>query len=245
MTANPWTVFLLASFTALATGAGALPFLFARRLPQRHLGLANALAAGLMIAASLGLIFEGGRRGVGLTLAGAVLGVLFVVVSHWALSGHDELELGMLRGADARKALLMVGVMTLHSFTEGVGVGVSFGGGQQLGLLITLVIAIHNIPEGLAISLVLVPRGTSVWRAALWSIFSSLPQPLVAVPAYLAVEHFTPLLGAGLGFAAGAMLWMSARELIPEALHEAPRGQVIAVMLIGAAAMIGAQFLLQ
>jgi len=81
---------------------------------------------------------------------------------------------------DASKALLIVGVMTMHSFTEGVGVGVSFGGGIDLGLFITLAIAVHNIPEGLAISLVLVPRGVSWSRAALWSVVSSLPQPLMA-----------------------------------------------------------------
>jgi zinc transporter ZupT len=47
-----------------------------------------------------------------------------------------------------------------------VGVGVSFGGGEELGVFITAAIAVHNIPEGLAISLVLVPRGTPVWTAA-------------------------------------------------------------------------------
>jgi zinc transporter ZupT len=63
---------------------------------------------------------------------------------------------------------MIVGVMTLHSFTEGIGVGVSFGDGAALGLLIATAIAVHNIPEGLAISLVLVPRGVSISRAAVW-----------------------------------------------------------------------------
>ena len=60
--------------------------------------------------------------------------------------------------------------MTLHSFTEGVGVGAAFGSGKELGLAIAIAIAVHNIPEGLAISLVLVPRGASVKSAAGWSI---------------------------------------------------------------------------
>jgi zinc transporter ZupT len=244
VTASPTTVGLLALFTAIATGFGALPLLFARRFSPAGLGLANALAGGLMLAASIGLVYEGALHGAVVTLIGAAIGGAFVIASHAVLGRNQDLHIGQLRGADARKALLIVGVMTLHSVTEGVGVGVAFGDGQKLGLLITLVIAIHNVPEGLAISLVLVPRGTPVWRAALWSVFSSIPQPLLAVPAFLAVERFKPLLGAGLGFAAGAMVWMALHELIPEALEVAPRGRVYAVIAVAVAAMLAAQFLL-
>jgi zinc transporter, ZIP family len=239
------SILVFATITAVATGLGAIPFLFTRTLSRRNLGLANALAAGLMIAASLGLLYEGAQHGVSLTALGALVGVGFVALSGRLLAGHGDLRLGSLEGADARRALLIIGVMTVHSLTEGVGLGVSFGDGEELGLLITLVIAIHNIPEGLAISLVLVPKGTPVWRAAAWSIFSSLPQPLLAVPSYLAVETFTPLLGAGLGFASGAMLWMSFHELVPEALEDAPRRQVVGVIALGVVGMMLLQYLLQ
>jgi zinc transporter ZupT len=160
------------------------------------------------------------------------------------IHGREDLHIGNITGADARKAFLIVGVMTLHSFSEGVGVGVSFGGGQALGELITAAIAIHNIPEGLAISLVLIPRGTSVIRAAWWSIFSSLPQPLMAVPAYLFVSAFQPILPIGLGFAAGAMLWMVFSELIPDALKDASHNAVAIATTLSITAMLVFQKLL-
>ena len=119
--------------------------------------------------------------------------------------------------------------------------GVAFGAGEALGVVIAIAIAVHNIPEGLAISLVLVPRGTSVSRAAGWSVFSSLPQPLMAVPAYLFVETFEPFLPVGLGFAAGAMLWLVARELLPEAFREAQPAAVVTTVVLSAGAMIAFQ----
>jgi len=123
-------------------------------------------------------------------------------------------------------------------------VGVAFGGEQALGILIAVAIAVHNVPEGLAISLVLVPAGTSVARAAAWSVFSSLPQPLMAVPAFLLVETFAPFLPVGLGFAAGAMLWLVASELVPEAVRETTVRTVAATVAASAAAMVAFQLLL-
>ena len=234
-------VFVAALVTALATGLGALPFLLIHRPKRRWLGLANALASGFMIGASAGLAYEGARYGSGRMLLGAVAGAIFIALTSRLLGRDRELHLGALQGADAIRALLIVGVMTVHSFTEGVGVGVAFGGGEALGVFIAIAIAVHNIPEGLAISLVLVPRGTSVSKAAGWSVFSSLPQPLMALPAYLFVEMFEPFLPVGLGFAAGAMLWLVARELLPEAFREAGPATVVTTVVLSAGAMIAFQ----
>jgi zinc transporter ZupT len=165
---------------------------------------------------------------------GAAAGAVFVFGMQYLLSHIGTPDIGQLTGGDARKALLIVAVMTAHSIAEGVGVGASFGGGDALGLAITIAIAIHNIPEGVTISLVMVPRGSRVRSAALWSIFTSLPQPLLAVPAFLFVEQFRAILPAGLGFAAGAMIWMVWHELLPETLVQLPSRRS-AVGWIGAA----------
>jgi zinc transporter ZupT len=222
--------------TALATGLGALPLLFLRDASERTLGAANAIAGGLMLAATQLLLVEGVHIDVTLTAIGAAAGMLLILVVAKFLhhgDGDDAADVGKLRSASMRTAFLIIAVMTAHSAAEGIGVGVSFGGGNELGLLVTIAIAIHNIPEGIAISLALLPSGASLRSAAGWSIFSSLPQPLLAIPAYLFVEAFEPFLPVGLGIAGGAMLWMVARELVPEALEGASRRLVAAGLVAG------------
>lgn len=230
-----------ASVTALATGLGAVPFFVVRRMDRLWLGFSNALAAGFMLGASAGLFWEGGAEGPVRTVVGALAGIAFIELARERLGHREELVIGELRGADAAKALLIVGVMTVHSTAEGVGVGVAFGGGEALGVFITTAIAVHNIPEGLAISLVLVPRGARAIQAAGWSIFSSLPQPLMALPAFLLVEWFQPVLPVGLGFAGGAMVWMVARELVPDATSDLRRRDVWAIAAVATLAMVALQ----
>ena len=221
-------VFLYALATAVATGLGALPFIFFQEVSDRFVAYANAIAAGLMLGASFGLVAEGTAHGRLETLGGVLLGVGFILVTQRYLSEYDEEELvfGAAQGESARKMFLMLIVMTVHSFSEGVAVGVSFGGGIELATVITLAIAVHNIPEGVAISAVMRPRGVSIAGCAGWSIVSSLPQPLMAVPAFLFVEAFRPGLPWGIGFAAGAMIFMVLGELLPDALEEGRRSEV-------------------
>lgn len=241
---NVGTVFIAAMITAVATGLGALPFLVSRRYDARHVSFANALAAGLMLAATFGLITEGIGLNAARLLFGVLLGLMGIVLAKRWFDGREDLEVAQLKGLDARKAALIIAVMTAHSFAEGVGVGVAFGGTGELATFVTAAIAIHNIPEGLAISLVLVPRGTPIWQAALWSIFSSLPQPIMAVPSYLAVTSFEPLLPIGLGFAAGAMMWMVFSEILPDANRNASPSAVGILVTLSFAAMIAFQFIL-
>ena len=232
-----------AFLTAVMTGVGALPFLFAKTLGARTVGWSNAAAAGLMLAASHSLIAEGVSLDVGLALVGVLAGLAAIMLANRLLADRDDADVADLQGADATKALLILGIMTAHSFAEGVGVGVSFAGSDGLGAFITTAIAFHNVPEGLAIALVLVPRGTPVWKAALWAIFTSLPQPLMAAPAFWFVELFRPVLPVGLGLAAGAMIWMVFSELFPEAQEKVDSSSAATAVTLAFALMMAFQLL--
>lgn len=243
---NLGTIILAASITAIATGLGALPFLFIRDISRWWLSMFHAAAGGLMLGASHSLIQEGTNLHPGRTFMGILLGLGLIIAANEYIHRRGEVDVAELAGADARKALLILGVMTAHSFAEGIGVGVSYGGGDKLGLFVTAAIAIHNIPEGLAISLVLIPRGTPLWKSSAWSIFTSLPQPLMAVPAFLFVLIFEPFLPVGLGLAAGAMIWMVFAELLPDALEDASGQAVgIAVTVAFTALLAFQEFILQ
>jgi zinc transporter ZupT len=230
-------VFVLGLATALATGLGALPFAFTRSVSPRIVAWSGALAAGLMLGASFGLLQQGVHHGAWQTIVGANLGVAFILATRYVLGDH-EVTFGRQTGETAKQMMLIVVVMTVHSFAEGVAIGASFGGGRELALVITAAIAVHNIPEGIAISAVLRPRGTSVLGCAGWSVFSSLPQPLMAVPAYLFVETVKPALPYGIGFAAGAMVFMVLLELLPEAYEEAPGPATGAITALALIAMV-------
>ena len=94
------------------------------------------------------------------------------------------------------------------------------------GLLVTLAIGLHNIPEGMAVATVMVARGIPARNAFWWALATAAPQPLVALPSFLFVDSFFQLLPMALGFAAGCMLWMVFAELLPDALQDAKHSQV-------------------
>jgi ZIP family zinc transporter len=91
---------------------------------------------------------------------------------------------------------------------------------------------------------VLRPRGVSVARCAGWSVVSSLPQPVMAVPAYLAVGAFAVLMPYGIGFAAGAMVFMVFEELLPEAYERGRKAGVAALATLTLVGMMLFQHLL-
>ena len=240
------SVFVYALLTAVATGLGALPFLFSRKLSKVWMARSTAMAAGLMLSASFSLVQEGIEyEGAAMrTIIGVLLGLGFITCSEKLVKRMGPLSLVDLKGSDAKRAVLIFAVMTFHSAAEGIGLGVSFGGGEALGMYITFALALHNVPEGLAISLAIVPKGTSIQKAAGYSILSSLPQPLLAVPAFLFVGAFEPILPVGLGFAAGAMLWMCFAELLPGAFKDDQPTNIGVVVTVAVSAMVFFQSLI-
>jgi ZIP family zinc transporter len=148
---------------------------------------------------------------------------------------HDHAKLvhpTVVAEGDVKTLVLVLGILTVHSFPEGVAIGVSFadmglaGGIGLLGLtvpvlaiMMTVAISIHNIPEGLAISIPLRAMGVDRWRMVGAAVFSSLPQPIGAVIAFAFVRYAREFLPFGFGFAAGAMVFLVLSEFIPDALE--------------------------
>ena len=155
--------FVAAVITMLATGLGAVPFFFLPQLSEKWSRWGYAFASGVMLSASVfDLLMPAVQRGgYGPALAGLGVGtVVFLASEEWL--GDRDIKFGKLQGASARRILLILGTLFIHSFPEGVAVGVGYGVGEQdsqLGILLALAISIQNIPEGLAIALPLKAEG--------------------------------------------------------------------------------------
>ena len=203
----------------LATGVGGLALLVIRRPSERMLDGLLGFTAGVMLAATafsllvpaldLGSVWE---VLAGFALGSGVLYALDRVVPHvharFAEPGHTL-------DPRRRQALLLTSALTIHNVPEGMAVGVAFAaGGTELGAPIALAIAIQNVPEGFAAGAPLAVGNRNV--AALVAAATGLVEPPAAIAAFAAFELVESLLPLGLGFAAGAMLYVVTDELIPE-----------------------------
>lgn len=229
--------------SALATGLGAIPVVFIGRSSRLVRAFSGALAAGMMISAS---VFSLAQEGIALqsvrpsapyeVILGLMLGAGFFSLADKHLSGRDFKWAG--EGGSNRGFFIFL-AMFIHSIAEGVAIGVGFATGDfGFGLIMALAISVHNIPEGIAISLPLRAEGESFLKCFWMSVLSSVPQPVVAVPAALAVWFFKPLLATGLGFAGGAMMYLVILELVPEALKEGGRSLTAWGVMVGLGGML-------
>jgi zinc transporter ZupT len=226
-----WQVFSVAVVTALATGVGVLPLIFIKRTDDRWRGIAAATASGMMLSASVfALADKALRRGDALdVIAGMLAGAAFFA---WTAK--------LVARAESRQATLLVLTLFVHSIPEGAAIGVGYATGEvKFGWLLALAIAVHNIPEGTAVALPLRAGGASLTRCAAYAVLTSVPQPVVAVPAFLLVSIFQPLLAASLGFAGGAMIFLVVSELLPASLEVCTANEAAWGVTIGLVAMLG------
>lgn len=186
----------------------------------------TGFAAGIMVAASVWSLLipaleqSAPRKWSFVPAAlGLAAGVLFMVLLDWA-----EPKLSKNRGQLDSTAMLVLAV-TIHNIPEGMAVGAVYAGLMAGGGMVTAAgamalsagIAIQNFPEGAIISLPLRAQGMGRGKAFLYGVLSGAVEPLAAVLTIWAAGLIVPVLPWLLSFAAGAMLYVVAAELIPEA----------------------------
>ncbi|MFN3946316.1 MAG: ZIP family metal transporter [Allosphingosinicella sp.] len=252
-----WQLILLATFASglagLATAGGAL-LIYAvprKRLEQiEHPAL--GFTAGVMLAASFfSLILPGIESA---TEAGMPLRSAAAIVVGALLAGgaviflmkrySPPFERMLLNPADiepdrARRIWIFIAAIILHNLPEGLAVGVSFGGGDIAnGTATAIGIGLQNVPEGLAVALLVLSLGYRRSTALLVALLSGLVEPLMGFVGIAMVSMASALLPWGMGFAAGAMIYVVTADIIPETHRKGNADRANAGLMIGLAVML-------
>ena len=218
----------------LGTTLGATMVFFMRnKLSLKIEELLLGFASGVMIAASVWLLIvpsidmakEQGKIEWLPAAVGFILGIVFLLlldslIPHLHL--NDDKPEGMK--AKLKKTTMMVFAVTLHNIPEGMAVGVTFAGAiigntettMAGAFALALGIAIQNFPEGAISSMLLKSEGMSKPKAFLCGMISGIVEPIVAIITILLTNIIVPFLPYLLSFAAGAMIYVVIKELIPE-----------------------------
>lgn len=238
---NPILQALFATlFTWLLTALGAAGVFASREFNRKALDGLLGFAAGVMIAASyFSLLAPAISMSEGLkvpswfpAIVGFLLGGLFLFAVDKLLPHlHASKDLNQPEGLKSswQRSVLLVLAITLHNIPEGLAVGVAFGAvaanleNSSIASAIALAIGIgiQNFPEGLAVSVPLRRENISRKKAFFIGQLSGMVEPIAGVLGAMAVILMRPLLPYALAFAAGAMIYVVAEELIPESKREA------------------------
>jgi ZIP family zinc transporter len=212
-------------FLMTALGSATVFFLPAEPNPRLQKAILG-FAAGVMTAASvwslllpaMELTAAAGALPVWLPAAAGVLaGAVFMAVLDGLL---PRLRCG--KGGECRQSTLLMTAITLHNVPEGMAVGLAFAlaaSGEQLvgAAALALGIGIQNFPEGAAVALPLRQEGKRRSGAFLIGVLSGAAEPVFGLLAVLAAGCAEPLMPWLLSASAGAMLYVSVEELIPQA----------------------------
>jgi len=239
----------LAGFIATATGA--LPALALRHIPQKLEDSLLGLAAGMMLAASaFSLLLPGlaagteilGSKGLGAAVVvfGMALGVLLMLGLD-SFTPHEHDSTGPCGPAPDRcgRIWLFVFAVALHNLPEGMAIGVSFAQNDlSVGLPLTTAIALQDIPEGLAVALAMRSAGFGTGKSVFIAAASGLLEPLGALLGVGLSSGLALAYPIGLGLAAGAMIFVVSHEVIPETHRNGHQTPATLGLMLGFALMM-------
>ena len=227
---------LLAGVVGMGLG-GLITVIFGNRT-DRMVSIFLSLAGGVMISiVFLELIPEAIEySSIGITVIGLVLGALMVLVLHKIIDiisrtnqGKSKLhknyaeffhsnELLENRKSMLRSGMIMLFAIALHNIPEGLAMGAAGHHDTALALTLAIMIGLHNIPEGMAISAPLVSGGLSKSKTLILVLLTGTTTILGAIAGLIIGGISNTALALSFAIAAGAMLYVVFGEILPQAI---------------------------
>lgn len=210
---------LLGSFiSAMATVIGAVPLLFVKTLSEKWKDILIAFTAGIMVSAStFGLMPQALDEGGIMPLTiGLLAGIVALDLIEKNIPHIDVENKSRIPSFDS-SSLLVIIALFIHNIPEGLSTGFSYASQNQgLGPMVAISIGAQNMPEGLILAVFLINTKVTRLKAFLIVFLTGMMELVSAVVGFFAASSIGFLIGYGLAFAAGAMLFIAYKELIPE-----------------------------
>jgi ZIP family zinc transporter len=144
---------------------------------------------------------------------------------------HDEEE--DPHAPNEKRGMLGAGTLSLHSFLDGVAIGIGFQASLAVGLIITAAVLTHDFSDGINTVNVILKNTGNKGRAYGWLLVDALA-PVLGAASTLLFAIPDKLLGLILGGFAGCFLYLGAADLIPESHHRHPRMLTTVMTVLGA-----------
>lgn len=237
------------------TSLGAAAVFLKRNFSRKFLDVMLGFAAGVMLAASVFSLLNPALElaekswgvwrffpaGVGFLAGAIILRLMDYILPHL----HPLMDCTDGLSSKLPRNLLLILAITLHNIPEALAVGVAFGAvaidptlGMAGAMTLMFGIGLQNIPEGMAVSVPLLRDGISKGKAFFFGQLSGFVEPCAAIIGAVLGSFALPLLPWALGFAAGAMIFVTVEEVIPEA-HASGNGDSATMgVIIGFIAMM-------
>ena len=233
-------VWICAAGLCGATIVGSLIGFMIKELPHKWNDTVLGYCAGVMLAAStIGLIVTAFEMtghwwfvAIGVMVGALFLNLLDLVTPHLHhITGLDEAE--HHHNASLNHVLLFVMAIALHKLPEGMAAGVSMSEGTDGSWSVTLGIALQNVPEGMVVIAPLLVAGVSHARTFLISTVIGLLEVIGVWLGFAMGTASQLMLPFMLGFAGGAMLYVTSDEMIPETHAHGYQKQATYALLLG------------
>ena len=250
---NPIYQSLIAGlFTFSITMIGSSIVFFFKNINKFMMNIMFSLSAGIMIASSFFSLLEPAidiSNSLKLTtwfiiFIGFISGGILLLIGDRFL-GYLE-NTGKNSISNFKRSIMLFSSITLHNIPEGLVIGVAYGANNSLmsAVILTIGIGLQNFPEGSAISLPLRSDGISRFKAFLIGSLSALVEPIFAVIGALVVLRIRTILPFILSFTAGAMIFVSIDELLPDVLEDKRKDLMVLFVMIGFSIMMILELLL-
>ncbi len=224
----------LAAFTATFLGG-----LFAIRLKDR-LHLILGFSGGAVIAAALfdllpeAMELVGESRAPSFVTTLVAVGFLIYLVLDRFLGFHDHS--GKCCRPQSGRGALGAGILSVHSFCDGLAVGLAFQVSAKVGLIVAAAVLTHDFSDGInTVNLVLKNGGTR--KQALRWLLVDAAAPVIGVISTLLFSLPETFLGVTLGIFSGSFLYVGASDLVPESYHNHPKKITTLMTILGMTVM--------